>query len=210
MSYQSVYYVPEKDVPDVNLILGSQFLKYRQYAIEQHGEQMRKYQNAPYVTHLDQIASMLFIYWKDGNQNNEFDFGVCMRLAYLHDVIEDTNADFDHVIDFLKHDKKLDSRRFNSLMCALDALTDRKPLGCRYERLREYNNELFLSNVEAQVVKAFDIMSNAGSIVEHAPKFAKQYLQEKMECLGCLNKLPKALKDDCFALLMSQFLKLEK
>jgi len=56
----------------------------RELAIKEHGNQL--YKNKPYVYHLDAVAKLVEPYGEDAQ-----------TIAYLHDIVEDTNMDLDDV-----------------------------------------------------------------------------------------------------------------
>lgn len=73
----------------------------REFATQAHGDQM--YGDQPYMTHVEDVAS-------------GFDDPLLQRIAYLHDVVEDTDIGLDEIHD-----------RFGSEVgSAIDALTRRE------------------------------------------------------------------------------------
>jgi guanosine-3',5'-bis(diphosphate) 3'-pyrophosphohydrolase len=66
------------------------------YAAEKHGETGQKVKGSdlPYVVHLSNVAMELFMADKNTKQ---FDLLFAIRVALLHDVIEDTSATFEEV-----------------------------------------------------------------------------------------------------------------
>lgn len=61
--------------------------KARTFAIEAHGDQ--KYGDSPYVTHLDQVWDVL--------QHHGFTEQYFYDIAYLHDVLEDTQNEYENI-----------------------------------------------------------------------------------------------------------------
>jgi len=76
----------------------------REFAVKHHGDQ--KYGEAPYVSHLDHVATLcllheptLGVYAPSGDGFNRFRFLIvdCLVVAFLHDVVEDTDVTADQV-----------------------------------------------------------------------------------------------------------------
>jgi guanosine-3',5'-bis(diphosphate) 3'-pyrophosphohydrolase len=152
----------------------------RQFAIERHGEQKRKYTGEPYWHHLRDVAAMSMA---DTPQETEH----AKAVAWLHDTLEDTPTTYDEI-----------HHHFGKRVADdVETLTDRgKPGvdGNRATRKAAYNDKIKSGSHIAHTVKAADLISNSHSIAKHDPKFSKTYFKEKGETLQILDKAhPKLL-----------------
>jgi (p)ppGpp synthase/HD superfamily hydrolase len=137
----------------------------RAFAVKAHGEQLRKYEKAPYVTHLDRVVELL--------KEHGYDAPVMLAAAYLHDTLEDTDttlpdliAEFGAEVGELVYwlsDLEKGTRKVRKLMSAMRL--SRAPL-------------------EAKLIKLADLADNTPSIVTHDPDFATVYLAEKQTILA--------------------------
>ena len=67
--------------------------RIEQYAREVHGTQVRKFEDAPYITHLVRVKNLC----------SEYTNNTCiLAAALLHDVLEDTPVTAGELHDFLK------------------------------------------------------------------------------------------------------------
>lgn len=136
----------------------------RAFAAMAHGAQRRKYEDAPYTVHLDRVVQML--------RDHGFDAPVLLAAAYLHDVVEDTDASIQDVLD-----------RFGVEVAELVYwLTDAEP-GRR--KIRKIMSAWRLSRapIEAKLIKLADLADNASTIAAGDPHFAPVYLAEKKRIL---------------------------
>ena len=67
----------------------------RAFAIEAHKSQM--YGDKAYVHHLDDVFSVLELFYKKSIMYGEGDSGDLFVSAYLHDVVEDTHVTLDEI-----------------------------------------------------------------------------------------------------------------
>ncbi|WP_072392540.1 HD domain-containing protein [Hyphomicrobium sp. CS1GBMeth3] len=134
--------------------------KARAFAVEAHGAQRRKYEDVPYVVHLDRVVALL--------EEHGFNAPPLLAAAYLHDVVEDTSATMHDVFDAFGPD----------VAELVYWLTDAEQ-GNR--RIRKIMSAWRLSRapIEAKLIKLADFADNTPSIVERDPAFAKVYLAEK-------------------------------
>lgn len=143
----------------------------RAFATAAHGiiDQRRKYTNAPYIEHPEEVASIV----ASVPHTPEM-----LAAAWLHDVVEDTPATIEDVREY-----------FGGAVAELvDALTDasRPEDGNRATRKAIDREHIAGASREAKTVKLADLISNSASIVERDPGFARVYLQEKALLLEVL------------------------
>jgi hypothetical protein len=63
----------------------------RAFAVRVHGDQQRKYENVPYVQHLDRVVALL--------KDHGFDAQHVVAAAYLHDTLEDTETTLQQLVE---------------------------------------------------------------------------------------------------------------
>jgi len=132
------------------------------YAAEQHGEQMRKYADLPYIVHPMAVARLV------GDMFPDVDM---IAAAYLHDTVEDCDVSVSTL-------KSLFGGRVSRLV---DDLTDvsRPEDGNRKIRKSIDRAHSVRSCGEAKAIKICDLIDNTNSIVECDPNFAVVYMREK-------------------------------
>lgn len=128
-------------------------------AAHYHANKTRKYTGEPYFNHLQNVA----------NKVTEWGYQELAAMAYLHDVVEDT--DFSHEDVEMFFNKEIAQNVWY--------LTD-VPLiaGNRSTRNALNNARLAGAPEAALIVKCADMIDNMHDIIEHDPKFAKVYLGE--------------------------------
>tara|TARA_B100001094_G_C17819687_1_gene617858 strand:+ start:158 stop:697 length:540 start_codon:yes stop_codon:yes gene_type:complete len=156
-------------------------LKYiEEYASAAHLGQKRKYTGEPYVVHPIAVSTLV--------RENGGTFEM-QAAALLHDVIEDTLEDADDIDLFLKSlvdksDCYITHAQADTILAYVVELTDvyttedypdlnrkqRKALECA---------RLAKVSYQAKMIKSCDIKDNSLTILEHDPKFAKVFLEEK-------------------------------
>jgi guanosine-3',5'-bis(diphosphate) 3'-pyrophosphohydrolase len=145
------------------------------FAIKAHGNQVRKYTNDSYILHPIAVAR--------GVATRTMDPHV-IAAAVLHDVIEDTETRYHDLL-----------QRFGERIAGLvHELTDqytypRYPELGRAARKRYEAQRMGTTSAEAQLIKAYDILDNTSSIIEHDRAFAKVYLNEKIDLIHQMTKL---------------------
>lgn len=133
-----------------------------------HKGQVRKYTGEPYFTHCEAVAERVsdFI-----NEHPEYfpNAEEVITAALLHDVVEDTDATFDDIIEY-----------FGEMTAKYVYYLTKPPefAGNREQRKTIFNSKLALAPLEVKVIKFFDVMHNAPSIKEHDPEFWKQWSGE--------------------------------
>lgn len=140
----------------------------RAFAYGAHAGQIRKYTGEPYITHCDAVAHMVVDAAGDDHH---------IAAAWLHDTVEDTPVTNDDI-----------SRMFGETIAKyVEYLTDYDhSYGNRATRKAADRTRLATAPNEVKTIKLADIIDNTKSIVEHDPKFAKVYLEEKRLLLPVL------------------------
>ena len=138
------------------------------FAMDAHKDQKRKYTNVPYFTHLAEVAGILSTVRNDEES---------IATAWLHDCIEDQGVDFTVI-----------SENFSPTVAQGVYLLSDLENGNRAERKRQSRERLGKANAWIQDIKVCDLISNTSSIVQHDPKFAVTYLEEKRLLLDVLTK----------------------
>ncbi len=121
----------------------------RAFAVVAHGDQ--RYGQHPYVKHLDDVAAVCRYYF------------VCcdelVEIAYLHDVLEDTDVGVDQLSD-----------QFGVLVTDACLVLRDEPGANRRDRKRRTHAKLAMStNRWALKVKAADRLANVRACLEHDP-----------------------------------------
>jgi (p)ppGpp synthase/HD superfamily hydrolase len=136
----------------------------REFAVEKHGNQKRKYDGAPYIVHLEGVAGILI-------ENGHTEPGL-IAAALLHDTVEDTDATIQKITEL-----------FGENVAELVYwLTDAEE-GNRKSRVLQSAWRLSRAPWEAKLIKLADIIDNGSAIMEHDPGFGPIFLREKREVL---------------------------
>jgi hypothetical protein len=151
-------------------------------AVEQHAREFatrhhesinhrRKYTDEPYITHPAAVVELV-----RGVTHTE----TMLAAAWLHDVVEDTNATLAEV-------EQVFGVRVAS---QVEMLTDiSKPEdGNRAARKAIDRAHTAKASPEAKTIKLADLIDNSRTILAHDPKFAKVYLEEKRQLLDVLQE----------------------
>lgn len=138
------------------------------FAFQVHAQQKRKYTNNPYTDHLAEVAGIVATVSTNPKH---------LAVAWLHDCIEDQGV--------LEADLK---SKFGEDVATGVALLSDLEQGNRAQRKAASRARLASAPDWVQTVKVADLISNTSSIVEHDPKFAKVYLEEKRLLLDVLTK----------------------
>jgi (p)ppGpp synthase/HD superfamily hydrolase len=152
--------------------------KALEYAVRMHGKQTRKYTGEPYIFHPIEVASII----RTVPHTSEM-----VAAAYLHDVVEDTDAT---IVDV--------ERRFGSEVGRLVwYLTDisRPGDGNRAKRKAMDREHLAGAPPEAQTIKLADLISNTSSIRAYDPDFWIVYRREKRALLQVMLSGDRGLYD---------------
>jgi GTP diphosphokinase / guanosine-3',5'-bis(diphosphate) 3'-diphosphatase len=142
------------------------------FAREVHKDQRRKYTNEPYVVHLAEVAGIAATCCQDRLQPEVF-----QAVCWLHDCMEDQGVTLE----------TLESKFGSAIAYAVSQLSDLE-IGNRAERKKQSRERLASAWEWVQTIKCADLISNTSSIVQHDPKFAVTYLEEKRLLLDVLTK----------------------
>lgn len=141
-----------------------------EFARTAHGDQKRKYTNAPYIEHPIEVAAIV---------GCNVDDPEVIAAAYLHDTVEDTLVTLDQIGNRFGH----------RVMSLVEEVTDiSKPEhGNRETRKAMDRAHLAKASAYGKVIKLADLISNTSSIVAYDVNFAKVYLREKALLLPLLD-----------------------
>lgn len=150
-----------------------------EFARHVHSSQVRKYTGNPYVDHLAEVAGIATsVGWKC----TEIYPDAFMAVCWLHDSMEDQGVSYGTLED-----------RFGTKVAdGVMALSDLEQ-GNRGERKRLSRQRLAAAPGWVQTIKCADLISNTSSIVQHDPKFAVVYLEEKRMLLHAMTKADRRL-----------------
>lgn len=141
------------------------------FAREVHAAQVRKYTGNPYTDHLAEVAGIVATLAGELMERP----AVVIATAWLHDCIEDQDVSPAEI-----------ARRFGpEVQAGVLALSDLE-IGNRAERKAASRKRLAAAPWWVQTIKVADLISNTSSIVQHDPKFAAVYLEEKRLLLDVL------------------------
>src|SRR5574343_479611 len=140
--------------------------------------QRRKYTNACYTTHLQEVADLLESVGCDDET---------IAIGFLHDVVEDTEIDIFDIRDYFG-DVIADGVSYCTEIST-------KADGNRADRKAKDAAHFADGSSRSQSVKVADIISNVRSIVRHDLEFAKVYVYEKQHQLSLLSKANSTLID---------------
>jgi len=149
------------------------------FARHVHANQRRKYTGNPYADHLAEVAGIV------ATVQHEFMVppGVILATAWLHDCVEDQGVSLQTIAD----------KFGNMVAIGVSGLSDLET-GNRAERKAASRERLAACSSWIQTIKCADLISNTSSIVEHDPKFAVVYLEEKRMLLDVLTKADPRLR----------------
>lgn len=143
------------------------------FAREVHKDQKRKYTGNPYDDHLAEVAGIVSTIAVENMRMQS----IMIATAWLHDCVEDQDVTGAEI-----------ARRFGpEIQAGVLALSDLE-IGNRAERKAASRNRLARAPYWVQTIKCADLISNTSSIVQHDPKFAVTYLEEKRLLLDVLTK----------------------
>jgi len=152
------------------------------FAREAHKAQRRKYTNNPYIDHLAEVAGIMATVT---NQQCEVSPEIMVAVAWLHDCVEDQGITAPQLLAIAMPE---------DVVTGVMLLSDLEQ-GNRAERKAASRARLAKAPGWVQTIKCADLISNTSSIVEHDPKFAVVYLEEKRLLLDVLkNADPRLLE----------------
>lgn len=142
------------------------------FAREVHKDQKRKYTGNPYADHLAEVAGIAVTACPITLRPD-----VMVAVSWLHDCIEDQGVSVETL-----------SEKFGAEIArAVQFLSDTEK-GNRAARKAAARQRLAGAWDWVQTIKVADLISNTASIVQHDPKFAAVYLEEKRLLLDVLTK----------------------
>lgn len=144
------------------------------FAREAHRAQQRKYTGNPYADHLAEVAGIAMTV---GWQASLIHPDQVMATAWLHDCVEDQGVQYAQLC-----------RLFGHVVADGVMLLSDLEIGNRAERKAAGRIRLAAAPGWVQTIKCADLISNTSSIVQHDPKFAVTYLEEKRLLLDVLTK----------------------
>jgi GTP diphosphokinase / guanosine-3',5'-bis(diphosphate) 3'-diphosphatase len=145
------------------------------FAREVHKDQRRKYTGNPYVDHLAEVCGIAM---SVGWHSPEIHPDQFMATCWLHDSMEDQGVSGERL-------RALGMPE--NVVGGVWVLSDLEA-GNRAERKRLSRERLAKAPGWVQTIKCADLISNTSSIVQHDPKFAVTYLEEKRLLLDVLTK----------------------
>tara|TARA_R110000824_G_scaffold36287_4_gene112977 strand:+ start:776 stop:1273 length:498 start_codon:yes stop_codon:yes gene_type:complete len=152
--------------------------KVESFAVDAHKGQKRKYINKAYITHPIEVAIRI----EDKFHNNAM-----TAAALLHDVLEDTKVTHSELRVFLHNVFSVEfAEEVLSLVVELTDVYTKESFPDYNRKERKHLEALRLAYVsdDAKKIKLVDIEHNSESILEHDPKFAKVFLEEKKQLLN--------------------------
>lgn len=144
------------------------------FAREVHKDQKRKYTGNPYVDHLAEVAGIV----STAIPYSLGDFiDYILATAWLHDCMEDQGVSYITLLD-----------RFGPTVADGVKMLSDMETGNRANRKEASRKRLSDAEFWVQDIKCADIISNTSSIVQHDPKFAVLYLEEKRLLLDVMTR----------------------
>jgi len=161
-----------------------------EFAKKAHGNQTRKYTGEPYVNHPVAVAKIVMEVFPDVD---------CVCAALLHDVIEDTDATYQDLID---------AGFMFPIADLVRELSDvSKPEdGNRATRKEIDRQHTARASDRGKTVKLADLINNTDSITQYDPNFAKVYMNEKRKLLQVLKGGNSELMDRALKLVSDYYL----
>ena len=152
--------------------------KAREFALEAHEGQLRRYTSEPYWKHLAEVAGLV--------ATSRYRTPRALALAWLHDTVEDTSVTLRDI------ERQFDDSIAEGVRCLTGSAN---PKITREARKRRDRQRLAAGDAEVHTVKLADIASNLASIGQFDPEFALGgYLEEKRLEVGILSQGDDGLK----------------
>jgi guanosine-3',5'-bis(diphosphate) 3'-pyrophosphohydrolase len=151
--------------------------KILDFATAAHAGQKRKYTDQDYITHPIEVARIVKEQGGDDNM---------IYAALLHDVLEDTPVTHAELRTILHNILSIQSaENVLSLVVELTDVYTKEAFPQMNRKMRKGFEALRLAYASgrAKAIKRADIEHNSESIMEHDPKFAKVFLEEKKNLL---------------------------
>lgn len=144
------------------------------FARDKHQGHKRKYTGNPYADHLAEVAGIVASVRPSDQE--------AIAAAWLHDCVEDQGVSLDTLIE-----------EFGSTVARGVMFLSDMEQGNRAERKAASRARLAIAPHWVQTIKCADLISNTSSIVQHDPKFAAIYLEEKRLLLAVLTRADERL-----------------
>ena len=153
------------------MMLMEEMHKVINFANEAHQGQFRRYTNEPFIIHPTRVSFTV------ASVTDDVDV---IAAAYLHDVVEDTDATFPDILE-LCNQRVVD---FVMDVTDISSMSD----GNRAARKMIDRAHIAKARPESKTIKLADILDNGPDIIEHDPGFAKVWMKEKEETLPLLSE----------------------
>lgn len=140
-----------------------------------HKGQTRKYTGEAYFTHCEAVAELVEDFYVNVLKTSAPE--EVIAAAFLHDVVEDTDATFDMVMDICGEE----TTRLIYYLTKPPAFA-----GNRAHRKLIYNSKLALAPEAAQIIKFFDMLHNHSSIKEYDPSLWSTWKEETKRALTAM------------------------
>ena len=147
-----------------------------EFATEMHEGQTRKYNGGAYIEHPIAVADLVEEYM-DNNKYSEEEILNAIAIAILHDTVEDTPATEENILE-----------RFGKEIAEGVWFLTKTPdfVGNRAYRKKLCEARLANAPEVIKIIKTFDMMHNATTIVENDPKFWEVFKKETIELLKAM------------------------
>ena len=142
-----------------------------EFARRVHQGQQRKYTGCPYSDHLAEVAGIVAA----AGARDDVWLDTAVAVAWLHDCVEDRGVT---MVDLIT--------RFGLTVAHGVMLLSDLEEGNRAARKAASRARLATAPGWVQTIKVADLISNTSSIVQHDPKFARIYVEEKRLMLEVL------------------------
>jgi GTP diphosphokinase / guanosine-3',5'-bis(diphosphate) 3'-diphosphatase len=147
------------------------------FAREVHKDQKRKYTFEPYWKHLAEVAGIVAATAEHEYIGGYSNVECSVAVAWLHDTREDQGVSGEEI-----------EHRFGMRVAIGVSLLSDFETGNRAARKAASRLRLADAPGWVQTIKCADLISNTSSIVQHDPKFAVTYLEEKRLLLDVMTK----------------------
>jgi len=140
-----------------------------------HKGQTRKYTGEAYFTHCEAVAKLVKEFYENVLKVPAPEESIAAAL--LHDVVEDTDATFENVLEL-----------FGEETTRLVYYLTKPPTyaGNRAHKKAIYHSKLALAPEAAQIIKFFDMMHNHTSIREFEPNFWETWKEETKRAIAAM------------------------
>lgn len=156
--------------------------KVKDFAERAHGDQVRKFEPAPYIVHPVRVMETIRQYSGDLS---------VLSAALLHDVLEDTDTDENQIRDFLHTVMSPEVAVFTTqLVVELTDVYTKQNYPAWNRKKRKTKEAIRLSQIspEAQTIKYADILDNTVTMLDVDAEFRKKFLQECRALLDVMQK----------------------